>query len=203
MHGTSAYSEPAQPATYEEKIKRSVFIANVQACHDEEEAREFLTRISSQHRDATHNCRAYIIGENEYFSDDGEPSGTAGRPILNAIKRAGLVNVMVIVTRYFGGVKLGVRGLIDAYGETAAKALDLAGKVERVITCRVSVAFGYEAVGTVTRLLESAGGINASWEYGESVSVACDVPVNAYEGLAGELDELTARGIIREWEMTS
>ena len=103
----NAYSEPAQSVTYEEKIKRSVFIANVSACHDEEEARAFLTGIISQHRDATHNCRAYVLSNGtEYSSDDGEPSGTAGRPILNAIKHSELVNVIVVVTRYFGGVKL-------------------------------------------------------------------------------------------------
>ena len=151
MPGTSAYSEPAQPVTYEEKIKRSVFIANVSLCHDEGEARDFLTQIISQHRDATHNCRAYVLSNGtEYSSDDGEPSGTAGRPILNAIKHSELVNVIAVVTRYFGGVKLGVRGLIDAYGGTAAKALELAGKVERVMTRGFSVSLGYPAMGNVT-----------------------------------------------------
>ena len=201
MPGTSAYSEPAQPVTYEEKIKRSVFIANVSVCHDDEDARSFLNLIASQHRDATHNCRAYILSDGtEYSSDDGEPSGTAGRPILNAIKRSGLVNVMVIVTRYFGGVKLGVRGLIDAYGEVAAKALDLAGRVERVITKGVAVSLGYAAMGNITRLLEGAGASGLAWDYGENVSVKADVPVNAYDGLVRELGELAARGIITRWE---
>ena len=204
MPGTSAYNEPAQPVTYEEKIKRSVFIANVSVCHDEEEARAFLNAITSQHRDATHNCRAYILsGGEEYSSDDGEPSGTAGKPILNAIKRSGLVNVIVIVTRYFGGVKLGVRGLIDAYGDTAAKALEHCGRVERVKTRGVTVSLGYAAVGNVTRLLEGAGASGLSWEYGESVNVRADVPVNMYDSLARELEELTARGIITKWENVS
>ena len=204
MPGTSAYNEPAQPVTYEEKIKRSVFIANVSVCHDEEEARAFLNPITSQHRDATHNCRAYILsGGEEYSSDDGEPSGTAGKPILNAIKRSGLVNVIVIVTRYFGGVKLGVRGLIDAYGDTAAKALELAGSVQRVMTKSLAVSLGYAAVGNVTRLLEGAGASGLSWEYGERVNVRADVPVNMYDSLARELEELTARGIITKWENVS
>ena len=198
------YNEPAQPVTYEEKIKRSVFIANVSVCRNEEEAKDFLNAIISQHRDATHNCRAYILSNGgEYSSDDGEPSGTAGRPILNAIKRSGLVNVMVIVTRYFGGVKLGVRGLIDAYGETAAKALELAGSVERVMTKSLAVSLGYAAMGNVTRLLEGAGASGLSWEYGENVNVKAEIPVNMYEGLARELDELAARGIITKWESVS
>ena len=202
MLGTR-YNEPANPVTYEEKIKRSVFIANVAPCHDENEAKTFLTSIISQHRDATHNCRAYIIGEAEYSSDDGEPSGTAGKPILNAIKRSELVNVMVIVTRYFGGVKLGVRGLIDAYGGVAEKALSLAGSVECVITKPVKISLEYNSVGLITRILESIGAINPTWEYGEAVNVIASVPVNELERLSHELDELMARKIIRVWEHIS
>ena len=198
----NAYSEPAHHTTYEEKIKRSVFIANVSACHDEDEARVFLTSIISQHRDATHNCRAYVLSSGtEYSSDDGEPSGTAGRPILNAIKRTELVNVIVVVTRYYGGVKLGVRGLIDAYGGVAAKALELAGKVECVITKKLTVSLGYSEVGRITRLFEGAGALGMLWDYGEAVSVNAEVPVNAVEAVCGELEELKARGIITGWEM--
>lgn len=195
------YLEPAQPSIYEEKIKRSVFIASLEPCHNEGEARDFLTRTISRNRNANHNCRAYIIGDTEYSSDDGEPSGSAGKPILNAIKHSGLVNVMVIVTRYFGGVKLGVRGLIDAYGSTAAKALELAGRVERVRTRTFSVTMGYSATGTVTRLLEGASGLK--WEYGERVSVRADVPEGLCGSLVRELEELKARGIIAGWEETS
>ena len=201
MPGTSAqrYSEPSGPARYEEKIKRSVFIANLEPVHSEDEARDFLTRITSQHRDANHNCRAYIMGssgESEYCSDDGEPSGTAGRPILNAIKRSNLVNVMVIVTRYFGGIKLGVRGLIDAYGLTAAGALELADRVERVITQRFAIKLEYASMGLVSRLLESHEALNLAWTYTESASVIADIPVNHCEGLSRELEELRARKII-------
>lgn len=201
MLGTSAFREPAAPSTYEEKIKRSLFIADVSPCHDENEAREFLALTVSKYRDATHNCRAYVLSNGtEYSSDDGEPSGTAGRPILNAIKRSGLVNVIVVVTRYFGGVKLGVRGLIDAYSETAAKALELCGSVECVLTSAVKITLDYNAVGNVTRLLEGAGALNMRWNYTENVSVECDVPVDEAERLTGELDEMKARGLIEEFE---
>ena len=201
MPGTNAFREPSSPSTYEEKIKRSLFIANVSPCHNENEAREFLTLIVSKYRDATHNCRAYVLSNgSEYSSDDGEPSGTAGRPILNAIKRSGLVNVIVVVTRYFGGVKLGVRGLIDAYGETAAKALELCGSIECVLTSAVKITLGYNTVGNVTRLLDSAGALNLKWNYTENVSVECDVPVDEAERLTGELDEMKARGLIEEFE---
>lgn len=203
MPGTNVYNEPSGAAVYEEKIKRSVFIANLEPVHSEDEARDFLARIISQHRDANHNCRAYILGssgESEYFSDDGEPSGTAGRPILLAIKRSTLVNVMVIVTRYFGGVKLGTRGLIDAYGLTASKALELAGAVERVITQKFSVSLDYASMGVITRLLETHNALNLSWNYNESVSVNADVPVNYCESLSRELEEMRARKIIKSFD---
>ena len=156
--------------------------------------------MSSQHRDATHNCRAFVLADGtEYSSDDGEPSGTAGKPILNAIKRAGLVNTVVVVTRYFGGVKLGVRGLIDAYGGVTEKALALAGRNVKLITRRLNVSMEYPAMGTVTRLLENAEAENIVWVYGEGVRVTCEVPVTSREYLARELEELKARNIIAEW----
>ncbi|MBQ7666341.1 MAG: YigZ family protein [Synergistaceae bacterium] len=196
----NAYLEPSQPVTYEEKIKRSVFIANVEVCHNEDEAKNFLNRITSEHHNATHNCRAYIIGETEYSSDDGEPSGTAGRPILNAIKRSGLVNVMVIVTRYYGGVKLGVRGLIDAYGGVAEKALSMAGSAERVITCEFAVSLEYGSMGIISKLLDA---YNPSWQYGEAVNVTASVPIDDEEKITRELEELKARKIITYWEKKS
>lgn len=204
MPGPNAYREPEKSSQYEQKIKRSVFIAEVHPCHNEQEARSILADVVSRYRDATHNCRAYILSDGtEYSSDDGEPSGTAGRPILNAIKHSGLVNVIVIVTRYYGGVKLGVRGLIDAYGDTAMNALELCGSAERVATSSIRVAMSYNSVGNVSRLLEGVGAVNLRWNYSEDVSVVCDVPENECERLSAMLDEMKARGIIAEWEKIS
>lgn len=190
---------PQRPAVYEEKIKRSVFIAEVEPCNDEKEAKDFLARVISLHRDATHNCRAYIAGGVEYSSDDGEPSGTAGRPILNAIKKSGLVDVMVVVTRYFGGVKLGVRGLIDAYGQTALKALELSGRKEKILTSKIKISLEYNSMGTVTKILELNGAFNLSWEYGEIVNACAEIPVNFFENLLRELEQLKARKIIQNF----
>ena len=196
------YQEPEKSVTYEEKIKRSVFIANLEICRTESEAKNFLNKITSQHRDATHNCRAYIFADqSEYFSDDGEPSGTAGRPILNAIKKSNLVNVMVIVTRYFGGVKLGVRGLIDAYGGTAEKALDMAGKIERIITKKIKISLEYNSVGLITRLLENFNALNLIWDYKEFVGVIAEIPVNNLEILSQKLEEFLAQKIILDLEI--
>ena len=196
----NAYLEPSQPVTYEEKIKRSVFIANLEVCHNELEAKDFLNRISSLHHNATHNCRAYILfPEREYSSDDGEPSGTAGKPILNAIKRSGLVNVMIVVTRYFGGVKLGVRGLIDAYGGVSDTALNMAGSVERVMTREFNVSLDYASMGIISKLLDA---YSPSWKYDEAVSVSANVPVDECGRISRELEEFKARKIIVSWEVS-
>jgi len=190
---------PASSAVYEEKIKRSEFIAELEPCNSEDEAREFLARVVAKRRDANHNCRAYIIDGVEYSSDDGEPSGTAGKPILNAIKKSGLVNVMIIVTRYFGGIKLGVRGLIDAYGGVAEKVLELAGRTEKILTSKIKISLEYPSMGIITKLLESNGAINLSWEYGETVNVTAEIPVNFFENLLKSLEELQARKIIKNF----
>ena len=196
-----SYLIPEKSVTYEEKIKRSVFIAALEPCEHENEAKNFLACVISRHRDATHNCRAYIINGVEYFSDDGEPSGTAGRPILNAIKKSGLVNVAVIVTRYFGGVKLGTRGLIDAYGGVAEKALEMAGKIEKILTKSIKISFEYNSMGVITKILEAHGASNLQWEYGVAVGVCLEVPVNFFENLVNSLEELKARNIIKSFDM--
>ena len=104
---------------YELKIKKSLFIGHLKYVNDLESARDFIREIKKQHKQANHNCFAYVIGDNFYSSDDREPSGSAGRPILNMIRRHNLTNVVIVVTRYFGGVELGIRGLIEAYGNVA------------------------------------------------------------------------------------
>ena len=226
-----AYLELAGPAEYEEKIQRSVFIGRAEPCHSEAEARELLNRVRAAHRDATHNCWAYRLGPEsvtEYSSDDGEPSGTAGRPILGAIqrraggpsagddarmrpfatgRRSNLCNVLVVVTRYFGGVKLGVRGLIEAYGGVAAKTLDAAQTVERVPVRSLAVRLPWASVGTVTRLLEGNGAEGLEWDYGgegsaspSGVSVTARVPCVMFEPLTKTLDSLKAQGAIEDWE---
>ena len=201
MEINSSFFIPEKSATYEEKIKRSVFIANLEICNDENEARNFLARIISKHRDATHNCRAYIINEVEYSSDDGEPSGTAGKPILNAIKKSGLINLMIIVTRYFGGVKLGTRGLIDAYGGVSEKVLELCGRVEKVLTKKIKISLEYNSMGIIAKLLETYGAVNLSWEYLEAVNVKADLPADVFENVLNELRELKARKIIKSFSL--
>ncbi len=203
--GPDAYLEPAGPARTEEKVKRSLFIGHLAPCRDEAGCRAFLGGVQAAHRDATHNCWAWLLGPGpdlgtEHCSDDGEPSGTAGRPILGAIKRSGMVNVMLVVTRYFGGVKLGVRGLIEAYGRAAERVLAAAERVERCVARPVEVRLAYPAIGFVTRLLEEHGaGESPAWSYGAEVCVRSRVPLSRSAALFAALEELRARGAIGAW----
>jgi uncharacterized YigZ family protein len=108
------------------KIKRSTFIAHLHYTETMQEAKQFISKISVEHKTANHNCWAYIVGETGqtfHSSDAGEPGSTAGKPMLNALKRHKMTNVVAVVTRYFGGVKLGIRGLIEAYGESVEGAI--------------------------------------------------------------------------------
>ncbi len=117
----------------EEEIKKSRFICQIKRVTTEEEAREFITAVKKEHYKATHNCSCFILGEAATIkrsSDDGEPSGTAGVPMLTVLENAGLTNVAAVVTRYFGGIKLGAGGLIRAYAGSVAKAIKDIGIVE-------------------------------------------------------------------------
>ena len=114
-------------AKYEVKIRKSLFIGYLNHVEDAESARNFIREIKKQHKQANHNCSAYIIGDTCFSSDDREPRGSAGKPILNMLRRHELTNVVIVVTRYFGGVELGIRGLIEAYGEVAEQTILASG----------------------------------------------------------------------------
>ena len=131
-------------------IEKSLFIGYAKPVESEEEARAFIAEISSKHKDATHNVWAYVIGQNmniQRYSDDGEPQGTAGIPTLEVIKKEGLCNVVVVGTRYFGGIKLGAGGLVRAYTKTAKIGLDAGQIVEKMPFIQVSVELDYTLLG--------------------------------------------------------
>ncbi|WP_287409108.1 YigZ family protein [Oceanithermus sp.] len=145
----------AEPAGYEEEIKKSRFVCFAARADDAEEARLFLESVKDP--SATHNCWAYRIGPAYRFSDDGEPGGTAGQPILRAIEGHGLDHVVVVVTRYFGGVKLGAGGLARAYGGVAAECLRRARILEIQPQRRLMVAIPYALSAKLYPILVAAG----------------------------------------------
>jgi uncharacterized YigZ family protein len=142
----------AAPHVLEQLVQKSRFIARAAPATTPEEALAFLERVREP--EATHNCWAYRIGPLYRFSDDGEPGGTAGQPILRAIQAQGLDRVMVVVTRYFGGVKLGAGGLVRVYGGIAAECLRQASKREVVPRLRLRLEAPFELSGPVYTLLE-------------------------------------------------
>ncbi len=131
-------------------INKSKFIGYASPINSEDEAIDFINQIKKKHADATHNVYAYVYGDNsniQRFSDDGEPSGTAGMPVLNLIKLENLKNVVVVVTRYFGGILLGAGGLARAYSKTAKIGIDSAIIVDKTLYCDVNVEIDYTLLG--------------------------------------------------------
>ena len=141
-----------RPATFEETIKKSRFIGHAARVTSQAESLDFYESVIAPQ--ATHNCWAWRINFQVRSSDDGEPSGTAGRPMLNVIERRNLENVMVVVTRYFGGIKLGVGGLVRAYSGTTAKCLDRAGVIELFPMSEYTIKIGFEWASTLHGLLD-------------------------------------------------
>ena len=199
------FIEPARETVTEAKIQKSRFIAHVCISTDETRARERIKIISSEHRQANHNCWAYRVGtlkREEYFSDDGEPAGTAGKPILGAILRQEMTNVLVVVTRYFGGIKLGVRGLIEAYGNAASEGLLASGKVLRRVRTSYEIRMPYDMAKLMDRLLDSCdtGGEFRTIEYGEYIRVRCAVPLDRAPRVEETREEWKNTRRIRGWD---
>jgi uncharacterized YigZ family protein len=197
------FLEPAGPAEVEMKVKRSLFIGRLFPCESVEKCREVLAGVNSLCKDANHNCWAYCLGpdpEVAHSSDDGEPAGTAGKPILAAIRQSGMVNVIVVVTRYFGGIKLGVRGLIEAYGQVAADVVSQTARVSRIRSRKLVICLPYAIIGEMIRLLDVHGGGDVPlWSYGAEVGVVAGIKVSAASHVESQLDELQARKLIYSW----
>jgi len=141
-----------RPATYEETIKKSRFVGHAARVTSQAESLDFYESVIDPQ--ASHNCWAWRINFQVRSSDDGEPSGTAGRPMLNVIEHRGLENVMVVVTRYFGGIKLGVGGLVRAYSGTVAKCLDRARIIELFPMSEYTIRTGFEFASSLHALLD-------------------------------------------------
>jgi len=157
-------------------IKKSRFIGYAKPADTEEEAVAFIEEIKKKHWDATHNCSAYLIGERDQFQkalDDGEPSGTAGKPILEVIKNRGLKNVVVVVTRYFGGILLGAGGLVRAYTDGAVVGLDAADPIVKVLHREIVVDVDYTWYGKLENELRGRGFRVGEVAFTDRVRVRC------------------------------
>lgn len=166
------------PGQAQKEIKNSIFIAYAIPIENEEEAKSFISTIKERHHDANHNVSAYLINRDNViamkYDDDGEPAGSSGKPVFKILEMKELTNVAVVVTRYFGGIKLGFGGLARAYREAAIEAIENAGIVEVSNKSVVQIESGYSDMDTVSRLTEQYGTILRT-DYTEVVSFTVEV----------------------------
>ena len=165
---------------YTLEIRRSVFITTLSHIESAEEAEVVVRAVRKKYSDATHNCYAYIADESGLearFSDDGEPGGTAGQPMLEVLKKQGLRKVVAVVTRYFGGIKLGAGGLVAAYTDSVAEAVRQAGAVRLTECAAISLSASYADFPATESALARAGFPCGRKEYGEEVAAVFYAPV--------------------------
>ena len=186
-------------AAYE--INKSKFLAHVAHVETEEAAREFVMMIRKKYFDATHNCSAWVLGERgdkQKSNDDGEPGGTAGNPILETIKKNELTNCAIVVTRYFGGIKLGAGGLIRAYSHTAALGIAGSKVVQMILFQRISLTLEYNFLATVENYLRNKKIRVTNTDYADVVTLEILLLPAQVENFLTDLNDLTAANFLHE-----
>lgn len=189
-----SYYTIKEAGTHEVIIQKSRFIGHLERVESEEEAQQFIQSIRKQHYNATHNCYAYIIGDKDQIqkaNDDGEPSGTAGIPMLEVLKKLQLKNVVVVVTRYFGGVKLGAGGLIRAYSSVTSETVQQIGIVKGELMQGYSVTVTYPLLGKLENALKNTPYILSDTNYMENVELIIYVPIELANEFETEIINLT------------
>ena len=175
-------------------LSKSRFITYVNRAETEQQALEFIEKIKKQHPNATHNCSCYLVGEHDNIqkaNDDGEPSGTAGVPMLEVLKKQGLKDTVVVVTRYFGGIKLGGGGLIRAYGKATTEGIDAAQVVERKQHAVMKIAIDYNWLGKVENEVRASDYILRDIQYTEGVDIFVLVLAAEQQNFVDWVTELT------------
>ncbi|MCY6353909.1 YigZ family protein [Clostridium sp. ZS2-4] len=170
--------------------KKSLFIGHAKRVYSEEEAREFIDKIKNEYKEARHNVYAYAIGKNmgiQRYSDDGEPQGTGGVPALEVIKRKGITDVVVVITRYFGGILLGTGGLARAYSKGASIAIEKAEIVEKVEGVEIHITIDYDLLGKVQYLCGQNQWHIEDTEYTDKVCLKILTPVENAEKVKAEI----------------
>ncbi len=176
-------------------IEKSRFIGYASPIENAEEAVQFIDKIKSKHKDATHNVPAYVVGDNnevQRYSDDGEPSGTAGIPALEVIKKEDLRNVVVVITRYFGGIKLGAGGLVRAYTKGAKIGLEAAKIVTKRLYKLVHIKIDYTMQGKIQNEIMQKGYLIKKTEYDDSVHFYLYIEIDNLELFENQITELTS-----------
>ena len=176
-------------------IQKSKFITTLVPISSYEDAQSKLNIIKKKYSDATHNCYAFISSENaieQRFSDDGEPQGTAGVPILEVLKKKNIYMTLCVVTRYFGGIKLGASGLVGAYSSCASSAIDNANIVEYKFSNEIEIILDYSLYKKAEELIKKYEGQESNIEYSDCVKIQCVVPVDNAKALQDDIINLTS-----------
>lgn len=187
------YFTISQDGQHEIEIKKSRFICFMKRVYSEEEAKAFIAEIKKEHWKANHNCSAFVIGDKNEIqrsSDDGEPSGTAGVPMLEVLKKQELINVAAVVTRYFGGTKLGAGGLIRAYSHAVSEAVEAIGVVEGKLQQEVSLIIDYPQLGKLQNFLASGIYTTKDTLFTEKITVVCLVDEEKVQEFLLEITDL-------------
>jgi uncharacterized YigZ family protein len=202
MADSERYLIPAQEARVEIQVLNSRFFATAAPVFSVDEARAFIARIKDEFADASHNVPAYLVGHGStviaHCHDDGEPSGTAGRPALAVLQGSGLGDVAVVVTRYFGGTKLGTGGLVRAYGDAVREVLEVLPRAEKVPTHTVLVTTPYALFERVRLAVEAHHGQTLDEAFAADVTVTARFPVERLPPFQAALQELSSGAIEAE-----
>ena len=199
----SGYKKPKSPCSNELIVKKSRFIAYAYETSSREAAMEKLEQIRLKYPDARHHCWAYLLGSTEQpksvaMSDDGEPSGTAGKPILNVLQHKDVGDIMVIVVRYFGGIKLGAGGLVRAYSSAAQSIYDLIETEEMIELESLTLQCGFDEEQKIRHILSRYEGSIESSEYGQSVELSIAIPAEEKQAFVTELGNLKSTHFLQE-----
>lgn len=179
--------------------KKSEFIGYAKRCENEEEAKAFINEIKAMHKQATHNCYAYVIGENmgiQRYSDDGEPQGTAGIPILEVMKKSNVTDCAIVVTRYYGGILLGAGGLTRAYTKGASIAIKAAKVVEKVKGQKLLFTMEYDMLGKIQYIFNEKNWHIEDIEYTDKVLLSTISEVSIVEEIEKEIIEISSGKIL-------
>lgn len=189
------YRTVARKGTIELEIRKSRFICTIARATSDDDARAFIADRKKTHWDANHNCSAYIVGDRgevQRTSDDGEPSGTAGVPMLNVLQKRELTDTVAVVTRYFGGTKLGAGGLIRAYGQAVSEAVDAVGIVERRELTQLAITAAFDDAGRLENTLRADGREPDDVTYGAEVTLLLTVSPEEVPEIQAWIAELTS-----------
>ena len=196
------YPVPAQTIRREITVANSRFIATLTPVFTVEQAKSFISTIRQEFADATHNVPAYLIGGGDsviaHCSDDGEPSGTAGRPALAVLRGSGFGDIAVIVTRYFGGTKLGTGGLVRAYSDAVRLVVDVVPRADKVTTHIVMITLPYRLFEKVRQVIATHHGLVIDESFSADVSITAQFPVDAFPTFQEALQELSAGSLHAE-----